>query len=474
MNRKGKSYGILLAILGILSLVTTPQLLGAGNLVPHTGSPQLQSFLNWNTFLGGGDDDWAYALAVDGNGNVYVTGYCSGSWGAPIRLYTGSDDACVAKLDSNGNLVWNTFLGGTGSDYGFGIAVDGSGNVYVTGKSNATWGTPRRLYAGAEDAFAAKLDSDGNLLWNTFLGGVGGFGLNDQGYGIAVDGSGNVYVTGYSRTTWGTPVREFTGTTASDAFVAKLDGDGYLVWNTFLGGSWFDGGYGIKVDGNGNAYVTGYTNEQTWGTPIRDFSGGIDTFVAKVDTTGGLIWNTFVGGGGIDWGYGMDRDRNGNIFVVGKSDQSWGVPVRHYSGNFDAYAAKIDASGNLIWNTFLGGNIDSGNGIGLDGNGNVYVTGYSNTTWGSPVRPYSGNDDAFAVRLDGNGNLIWNTFLGGSGGDQGFGIGADGGSNVYVTGFTSGQTWGTPIRPYTGNFDIFVAKLVGPQAKIFLPLILRQ
>ncbi|MDD8026395.1 MAG: SBBP repeat-containing protein, partial [Acidobacteriota bacterium] len=145
-----------------------------------------------------------------------VAGYSTANWGTPKRAYTSSWDAFAAKLDSGGNLTWNTFLGGSGSDFGNDIAVDGSGNVYVGGYSNATWGSPIRAYTSNYDAFAAKLDSGGNLTWNTFLGGSG----IDYGNGIAVDGSGNVYVGGYSNATWGSPIRAYTSD--ADAFAAKM------------------------------------------------------------------------------------------------------------------------------------------------------------------------------------------------------------------------------------------------------------
>src|SRR5204863_446303 len=148
----------------------------------------------------------------------------------------GDYDAVAVKLDSNGNLIWNTFLGGTEHDEGYTIAVDGSGNVYMAGTCLATWGSPVRPFiGGGHDAFAAKLDSSGNFTWNTFLGGSG----DDYGSGLAVDGSGNVYVEGFSTATWGSPDRAFSGGTY-DAYAVKLDSSGNLTWNAFLGGSGAD------------------------------------------------------------------------------------------------------------------------------------------------------------------------------------------------------------------------------------------
>ena len=154
---------------------------------------------------------------MDTSGNVYVTGYSFATWGSPVRPYAGgTDDAFVAKLNASGALQWNTFLGGVNDDYGYRIAADTSGNVYVTGYSYATWGSPVRPYGGAADAYVAKLNTSGVLQWNTFLGGSG----YDYGSGIAVDTSGNVYVTGCSDATWGSPVHPYIGN--GDAFVAKV------------------------------------------------------------------------------------------------------------------------------------------------------------------------------------------------------------------------------------------------------------
>ena len=138
-----------------------------------------------------------------------MAGFSLAPWGSPVRAYDGGNaDAFAAKLDSNGNLIWNTFLGGGAAAEGYGLAVDLVGNVYVTGLSNATWGSPVHAFTGGIDIFVAKLDTNGNLIWNTFLGDGPAF---ETGRGVAVDVIGNVYVVGYSPTTWGSPVRAYSG-----------------------------------------------------------------------------------------------------------------------------------------------------------------------------------------------------------------------------------------------------------------------
>ena len=367
---------------------------------------------------------------------------------------------------------WNTFLGSSATDWGQGIAVDGYGNIYITGSSFAPWGSPPegQGFKGKSDAFVAKLDPSGHLVWNVFLGSA----ATDRGQGIAVDGSGHVFVTGYSDAAWGTnppSILPFSEG-GSDAFVAKLDAaTGALIWYTFLGSSDTDTGQGIAVDNNGDAYVIG-TSDATWGTtppPVRAFSGGSDAFVAKLDGALGLIlWHTFLGSSSKDTGQGIAVDNNGNAYVTGSTETDWGTspsPVRSFSGESDAFAAKLNLdTGVLLWHTFLGCNSrDEGKAIAVDGIGNIYVTGYSDGAWGIPPEGmgYKGMVDAFAAKLDVHGVLQWNSFLGSFGSqDYGQAIAVDGIGNVFVAG-RSDADWGSPENPFSNNSDAFAVKLTG-------------
>src|SRR5437660_994672 len=232
--------------------------------------------LTWNTFLGGAGIDEAFGFVVDVIGNFYVVGFSTAAWGSPVAAYDGGGaDAFAAKLDSNGILTWSTVLGGGGTDYGWALGLDISGNVYVAGDSDAAWGSPVRAFSGGVAAFVAKLDSSGTLTWNTFLGG----GVEDSCQALAMDESGNVYVAGYTEATWGSPVRAFSGG-QFDVFAAKLDSGGALTWNTFLGSASRDFGAGLTLDPSGNVNVRGYS-AATWGSPTRGFTGGLDVFAAK-------------------------------------------------------------------------------------------------------------------------------------------------------------------------------------------------
>ncbi len=418
----------------------------------------------WNTFLGADGTDFGYDIAVDGEGNVYITGSSDADWGgSPVNAHAGGEDAFAAKLDSSGVLLWHTFLGGGGTDYGNEIDVDAAGNVYVTGCSSTDWGTPVRAYGIGVDVFVASLNATGHLQWSTFLGGAG----NDYGKGIAVAGDGHILVSGDSEVSWGAPVRLFTNFT-TDAFAARLDASGSLEWNTFLGGNGNDYGYNIAVDTGGDAYITG-ESDVSWGTPVRaHFGATYDVFTARLGSDGALAWNTFLGGGGADYGNGVAADDEGNVYVAGFGNASWGAPVRAYFGStFDAFAARLSSSGNLTWNTFLGGSGDDfGNGIAVGG-GNILISGDSGESWGDdPVRAHDGaSDDVYAAKLNSSGNLTWNTFLGGTGFDFNYGVAVDSGGNVYAVG-DSDDTWGdAPVRAHSGTSgDVFTVKLTGSGA----------
>ncbi|MBE3123707.1 MAG: IPT/TIG domain-containing protein [Planctomycetes bacterium] len=420
--------------------------------VPLVIDPVLQ----WNTFLGSSFADVGYGIAVDGTGKVYVTGTSTSAatWGSPVNPPAGNWDVFVAALDAGtGARLWNTFLGSSSEDYGYGIAVDATGKVYVTGYSQVGTG-----FAGSWEVFVAALDAGtGACLWNKSLGtsATGTYAPSFAHHGIAADGTGKVYVAGYSLATWGTPVNPFAGE-YSDAFVAALDaGTGACLWNTFLGSSSSDYGGGIAVDGSGKVYVTG-SSDGSWGSPVDPFAGPSSGFVAALDTdTGARLWNTFLGGAS---GRSIAVDRTGTVYVTGSSDRTWGSPVTPFAGYLDAFVAAFDAStGARLWNTFLGSSeTDEGDGIAVDATGHVYVTGTS----------YPGSYpslDAFVAAIDaGTGARLWNTFLGSSNADESHGIAVDGTGQVYVTGYSQ-VTWGSPVNPFaesvSGRGDAFVAAL---------------
>jgi hypothetical protein len=314
----------------------------------------------YSTYLGGSGEDAGTGIAVDSSGNAYVTGYTrSTNFPTANALYAtyggGNADAFVAKLNAAGSaLVYSTYLGGSGEESSGGIAVDSSGNAYVTGSTPSTnFPTANALYAtnGGADAFVAKLNATGSaLVYCTYLGGSG----LDVGPDISVDSSGNAYVTGFTNSTdfpTANALYASYGGGNLDAFVAKLNAAGSaLVYSTYLGGSGEDLGHGIAVDSSGNAYVTGYTLSTNFPTANALYAtqgGGNDGFIAKLNAAGSaLVYSTYLGGSGDDAGYGIAVDSSGNAYVTGLTNSA-NFPIANAlyatygGGSFDAFVAKI-------------------------------------------------------------------------------------------------------------------------------------
>jgi RHS repeat-associated protein len=395
-------------------------------------------------------------------------------------------------------LVYSTYLGGSSSDGGLGIAVDSSGNAYVTGTTTSTnfpttLGAFRRTSGGGFDAFVTKLNAAGSgLIYSTYLvGGGGSFFLGPSFVGIAVDSSGNAYVTGTTAST-DFPVTSGAFQTTfggfDDAFVTKLNGAGSaLVYSTYLGGNSGDQGRGIAVDSVGSAYVTGITSTNfptTSGAFQTTAGGSSDAFVTKLNAAGSaLVYSTYLGGNDQDPATGIAVDSTGSAYVTGVT-RSTNFPTTSgafqttYGGNFDAFVTKLNAAGSApVYSTYLGGNdLDFGLAIAVDSAGSAYVTGWLNstnfpTTLGAFQPTFGGNFDAFVTKLNAAGSaLVYSTYLGGGSRDEGHGIAVDSAGSAYVTGLTLSTNFPT-MNPITGacegfcgmgyaaRFDAFVTKL---------------
>jgi len=353
------------------------------------------SALVYSTYLGGSGWDEGRGIAVDASGSAYVTGYTSSAnfpTAGPLQgsLGGGSWDAFAAKLDVAGSaLVYSTYLGGSGDDYGYGIAVDSAGSAYVTGDTNSpNFPTASALQAtyggGMHDAFVAKLNVAGSaLVYSTYLGG----GSSDYGSAIAVDASGNAYVTGYTAST-GFPTEsplQPTGGGNYDVFVAKLNAAGSaLVYSTYLGGSLEDYAYGIAVDAFGNAHVTGTTNSTNFPTlaALQATHGGVcDAFVAKLNAAGSaLVYSTYLGGSGGDYGYGIAVDSSGSAYVTGQTSSTNFPTASPLQASGGAFLAKIAvAGGECVYSISPTSQSFPSSG----GSGSVTVTTQSGCVWGA-------------------------------------------------------------------------------------------
>jgi hypothetical protein len=455
--------------------------------------------LTYSTYLGGsGSEREGNDIAVDASGNAYVTGSTQ-SLNFPMvnslqPNFGGGQDAFVTKISADGSmLVYSTYLGGSASEDGFGIAVDTLGNAYVTGDTNSlNFPTVNPLQPAIkvnangvfyEDAFVAKISADGStLLYSTYLGGSS----RDNGADIAVDRSGNAYVTG------GVTSEDFLIENAlqpvyggvADAFVTKISADGSaLIYSTYLGGSSSEnpeiGAGGIAVDDLGNAYVTGFTQSTNFprANALQITNAGYyDAFVTKLNSTGSvLLYSTYLGGNGYDTGNAIAVDTSGNAYVTGLGTSA-NFPTLNalqptLGGGQDAFVTKLNSTGSaLVYSTYLGGSSDDeGNGIAVTNTGSAYVTGRTDSR-NFPVKNADqlqlfkrAVDEAFVTKLSPTGStLVYSTYLGGIRNDEGTGIAVDTFGNAYVTGFTQSTDFPTAnaLQPtFGGGQDAFVAKI---------------
>lgn len=415
--------------------------------------------LIYSTYQGGSGADYAYAIAVDSIGNTYVTGG-SGSANFPTTnplqgSLKGAEDVFVTKINPSGTAkLYSTFLGGGGMDEGHGIAVDVQGNAYITGSAGSidfpTKNAIQTTAGGSGDAFVAKLNGTGSaLVYSTYLGGIG----TDTGSAIALDSAGNAYVVGSTFSTNFPTKNPFQAAKGAqeDAFVAKINASGSaLIYSTYLGGNNVDEGNGIAVDAAGSAYVTGYTASSDFplASPFRSSNlGSVDAFVTKINPAGSaLVYSTYFGGSGTDYGTAIAVDSSGSAYVTGlvaSEDFPLANPIDATLGSHavdDAFITKFNPSGSaLLYSTYLGGGSeDAPYAIAIDQAGDAYITGRTNSSdfpLTNPIQSTRFAFDMFVTEINASGSAkLFSTFVGGTGSESGRGIAVDQLGNIHVAG----------------------------------------
>jgi hypothetical protein len=410
----------------------------------------------------------------------------NGAWQFQLSNYDKSQSLIIDPL------IYSTYIGGSIGDSGYGIALDGIGNAYITGNTysanyDITPGAFQTTNGGFVDVFVTKLNSMGTgLIYSTYIGGSDD---DEEGYSISIDGSGNAYITGNTESTdYDITPGAFQTTYggARDVFVTKLNSTGTaLIYSTYIGGSSNDEGYSIAIDGTGNAYITGWINSTNYditsGAFQTTYGGGTsDVFVTKLNSMGtGLIYSTYIGGSNDDVGYSIAIDGSDNAYITGYTgspnyDITAGAYQTTYGGGTiyggDVFVSKLNSTGTaLIYSTYIGGSDDDrGNSIAIDGSDNAYITGttkstdYDNTP-GAFQTTNGGYNDVIVTKLNSTGTaLIYSTYIGGSNNDFGYAIAVDGSGNAYITGMTGSTDYDTTAGAFQttiGGPDVFVTKL---------------
>jgi hypothetical protein len=451
--------------------------------------------LKWAKGIGGSGNDQGRSIGLDDSGNVYTTGFFSGTCdfdpgtGVVNLTSAGATDIFVSKVDSVGNFVWAKQIGGTGDDVGLSISIHPSGNIYITGYFSSTAdfdpgaSVVNLTSAGGEDIFILKLNASGDYVWAKKVGGIN----SDRCLAITTDATGNIYATGGFSSTVdfdpGAGVFNLTSAGQSDIFVLKLSASGDLIWAKNMGGSGTESGGSIAIDASGNVYTSG----QFVGPTMCDFdpgasvfnlssTAGSDSFLSKLDANGDFVWAKKNGGNG---GSRITIDPSGNLCTTGyftdtdDFDPGVGVFELTSTGFYDIFVSKLDAVGNFLWAKNMGGfGADFGFAICTDALGNIYTTGEFQGGANADFDPgtgvfnftSAGGGEIFISKLDPQGDFVWAQCISGNNYEDGRSIKVDASGNIYLTG-NFAET--ADFDPSSGIFnltssggdDIFVYKM---------------
>ncbi len=377
----------------------------------------------WTVQPGTSAADLGYYIALDSSSNIYVTGITRGSLDGNTNH--GGPDIFITKYDTDGNRLWTVQPGTSGDDYGCGIAIDSSCNIYVTGYTEGS--LDGNTNHGNFDIYITKYDTDGNHLWTVQPGTVD----DDYGWGIALDFLGNVYITGYTRGS----LDGIANHGGLDIFIMKYNMDGTLSWIVQSGTGDNDRSYGIAVNSSCKIYITGSTGGSLDGNTNH---GDLDIFIAKYNTDGTRLLTIQPGTGNNDSGYSIVQDSSGNVYITGYTWGSFDGNTNH--GSYDIFITKYDTDWNRLW-TIQPGTADGdvGRSISLDSSQNVFITG---STGGSlDGNTNHGNSDIFILKY--NQNYVINGYVKDS---TGLGI-----SNVAVN--ITGDTMSNYITSADGYYE---------------------
>ena len=412
----------------------------------------------------------SHGIIVDSAGDSYITGHFEGtaSFGS-ITLTSKSstvDDVFVAKLGPDGTFAW-AVAAGVQCDGSFGIAVDSAGNSYITGAfiGTAHFGTTTLTAKGsALNLFVAGVDKDGQFTWAVSASTTSYSG----GHGITIDSMGNICVTGSVEGAASFGNTSLSPLGKADVLVAKLGPDGQVSWARSAGGPFDDWGNAVAVDSTGNSYVTGtFEDTARFGTLSLAAKSSKDVYVVKLDPHGHFLWARSAGGTSDDWGTGIAAGSSGNVLITGlfEGTVSFGATtLTATQWSDDAFVAGLNKDGKYLWATPAMGSFGSwGSSIVLDGAGNGYVTGTfgEKAVFGATTLTPRGNEDVFVAHIDQVGRFLWARSAGGSGADTvSHGVALDSAGGVLVTGYFKGSPeFGSTTLSARGVRDMFVAKL---------------
>jgi hypothetical protein len=444
----------------------------SGSIVKYNTNPYRGIFRtskSWPVKAGGSRKDAGGGVITDASGNVYVVGSFenSASWGTRTIVSNGGNDIFMTKYSPNGKVLWAVNQGGADPDAASSVAIDAAGNVVMTGsfRGTGTFGTGNSYQSsGLDDIFISKLDSSGNVIWSKKAGGTD----QDVALAVTIDNSNNIYIAGYFKgilTFPGTSI-SLTGAGGTDAFLAKYDVNGNLVWAKSAGGAGNDFAHGIALNGSNVAVVGQFDLTGNFSGTNLNSAGGSDAFIAEYGvSTGNLNWASKIGGTGADIGFAI-TSANNSYLITGQFSNSISIGSSNFisAGNSDVFVCRYNSSGVPVWATKAGGiSQDAGRGIAMNSLGDkAFVTGsFAETAnFGSTNLSSFGNLDVFVATVDFITGDIENVYQnGGPADDEARGITAGTTNTSFITGYFNGQgSFGNIDLTSAGDWDIFVHK----------------
>jgi uncharacterized delta-60 repeat protein len=425
---------------------------GVKDAVGNTLSSQYETSsgftISFTQQLGTTSQEYGRGVMVDSSDNIYVTGYTEG--GLDGNTNSGEEDIFLVKYNTSGTKQWTQLFGISSDDRGHGVTVDSSNNIYVTGYT--TGGLDNNTSSGGSDIFLVKYYDNGTKQWTQQIGTSSG----DSGTGLTVDSSDNIYVTGY---TYG-GLDNNTNSGNEDIILVKYNSSGTKQWTKQLGTSAQDRGYGVTVDSSNNIYVTGSTKGGLDGNTNSGNTNAYDIFLVKYNSSGTKQWTKQLGTSSNDYGHGVTVDSSNNIYVTGIT--GGGLDNNTSSGDYDLFLVKYNSSGTKQWTKQLGtSSWDHADGVTAGSSNNIYVTGF--TEGGLDGNTNSGDRDIFLVKYNSSGTKQWTQQLGTSSDDYGHGVTVDSSNNIYVTGYTEGGLDGNTMSGGTCSggspcMDLFLVK----------------
>ncbi len=449
--------------------------------------------LSWSTYYGSSQTQYTEKCSTDQNGNIVYTGFTTGNNIATVGAHQvsigGLYDAFLVKFNNIGTLQWCTYIGGANDDFGYDVAVDASNQIYVTGETEsssgiATIGAHQTVLGGAPavaDAFLAKFDTNGNIIWSTYYGTSS---AEQGGKSINIDNNGDLTIVG---------TRYNAIFTNSTSFIAKFTAAGIFTWEQSISGDAWTRGHAVCNDSDNNYYLVGTSkstiNISTLGTYQQVYAGAGgstvagDAYIIKFSNSGDKIWGTYFGGPAYDWAGDAIIDNNDSLYIVGWTSSLSGISNgnAHQPNNgasYDGFIAKFDTTGNIAWSTYYGGNdIDLVTGVTINLSNDLYISGKSRSTNNIATLDghqtlLSGSNDAFLAKFSPNGDRVWGTYYGGAAGEgqtnlsyggiyyQNPSVDAKFSDNIFLVGY-SGSTGIATAGAYqisNNGGDSFIAK----------------